>query len=59
MMYHRTKFHIPSSNASLVKTIKRKAEYNLRATAMLLFYKMADTSKIPMDAMFILLTPFN
>jgi hypothetical protein len=38
MTYLRTKFHVPSSNDSLVIAIKPKAKENVRKVAMLLFY---------------------
>jgi len=38
MISLHTKFHMSSSNASLINTIKVKTKYRLHATAMLLFY---------------------
>lgn len=38
IIYHRTKFNIPSSNGSLIIVIKPKAKYIFQAESILLFH---------------------
>jgi hypothetical protein len=40
MVLLHTKFHMPSSNGSLVIVVKLKAKENVRTAAMLLFYSL-------------------
>jgi hypothetical protein len=43
MIFLCTKYHVPSSNSLLFITIKQKAEYRFRATAMLMICTLEIT----------------